>query len=579
MASDHSVDVLEHEHSETPEGSVQLEVLDPRPARHGGQEPGKRAPRLRTLENTTIGLLWNGKANGDVALRTAARLIEERVPGVTFKFYSGSMPCPPDLVKQAAEECDAVIGCTADCGSCTSWMTHDTTQIERMGKPTVILASKGFEHDVEVSARAFALPDPNYVLAPLVYNNLTEEEAVEQTVDLIDAVIENLTVPRDGSSVLLDEPKESWRYGAGDAIGVIEEFNKDFMDRDWGDGYPLWPPTRDAVARLMGAVDGRPDDVVCVLPPGNGEATVRSVAVNAAMAGCLPQEMPVVMASLRAIANMRPVPRGALMSTSAYAPLVVVNGPIARELGINGGRSCVGPGKQNEVNIRISRAIVFCLKNIGSWYPGVMDLDTIGTTRKHIVVVAENEDESPWEPYHVGLGYKRTDSTASVFFTSGEWDISIQGAVDAPQLARSIASFSGGNNSSGYFTNLGGDDRFSPLGRLLFLAPPHALPLANEGGFSKHALEKFMFHHGQEPVDRMIEPIRKLYADGKVKPEWRWLFELSPEEAKRTTLPVIEKPEEYSIVVVGSVRAKDLLMPTRSRPYTEPVTATPTLKR
>ena len=551
-----------------------IEVLDPRPNQHGGP-PVKTAPRLDSLEGKTIGLLWNGKAMGDVALRRMAERISERYPDVKFKFFSGSMPCSAELLDQLVDECDAAIGCTADCGSCTSWMTHDCVQIERKGLPTVIIASHGFEHDVEVSGRAFAMPDPFYVVVPRVYNNLTEEQAVAQTDPMVDDVLAKLTVGAVEKRASLDsQPQPSWSYRAADSTSLLVEFNRDFMSRDWGDGYPLWPPTRRAVDALIDGVDGRPDDLVCMLPPGNGEATVEKVAVNAAMAGCRPEEMPVVMAALRAIANIRPVPRGALMSTSAYAPLILVNGPIAKALGINGGRTCLGPGKQNEVNIRISRAIVFCLKNLGSWYPGVMDLDTIGSTRKHIVVVAENEDESPWEPYHVSRGYRATDDVATVFWTSGEWDIAIQGHTDPQQLARSIAAFSGGNNSSGYFTNLDGTGE-SGLGRLLFLAPPHAQPLAREGGFSKAGLEKFMFHTGTEPVSRMIEPVRKLHQDGKIKPEWEWLFDLSDDAARRMTMPVIEKPEWYSIVVVGSVRAKDLLMPTRQKPNSEPITTTP----
>lgn len=555
-----------------PETSI--EVLDPRPLQHGGP-PVKTAPRLDSLEGKTIGLLWNGKAMGDVALRRVAELIGEQHSDVKFKFYSGSMPCSPDLLDQLAEECDAAIGCTADCGSCTSWMTHDCVQIERKGIPTVILASHGFEHDVEVSARAFAMPDPYYVVVPQVYNNLTEEQAVAQTDPMVDEVVGRLTVGEVAPRLSQDsQPQPSWSYRASDPTALLAEFNRDFMTRDWGDGYPLWPPTRGAVDALIGGVDGNPDDLVCMLPPGNGEATVEKVAVNAAMAGCRPEEMPVVLAALRAIANINPAPRGALMSTSAYAPLILVNGPLGKRLGINGGRTCVGPGRQNEVNIRISRAIVFCLKNLGSWYPGVMDLDTIGTTRKHIVVVSENEDESPWEPYHVSRGFRATDDVATVFWTSGEWDIAIQGHTDPQQLARAIASFSGGNNSSGYFTTLDGTGD-SGLGRLLFLAPPHAQPLAREGGFSKAGLEKFMFHNGTEPVARMIEPVRKLQQDGKIKPEWEWLFQLSDQAAHAMTMPVIEKSESYSIVVVGSVRAKDLLMPTRQRPNSELITLTP----
>jgi hypothetical protein len=560
------------------EACQRLEVLDPTPKSHGGK-PVKTAPRLDSLEGKTVGLLWNGKALGDVALRRTAELIAEQVPNVTFNFYSGSMPCGPALLNQVAAECDAAIGCTADCGSCTSWLVHDCVQLERKGKPTVIIASAGFEHDVEASARAFAMPDPFYVVAPRVYNNLDEAQALAQTDPLVTEVLTKLvtgaTVGRVGANGN-GNGKGSWTYSSTDDINALIDFNQDFLDRDWGDGYPLWPPTRKAVDELIGGVDGDKGDVVCLLPPGNGEATVEKVAVNAAMAGCRPEEMPVIMAALRAIANMRPVPRGALMSTSAHAPLVLVNGPLGQSLGINGKRACLGPGKQNAVNIRISRAIVCSLKNIGSWSPGVMDMDTIGTTRKHIVVVAENEDESPWEPYHVSQGYEQTDDAVTVFFTSGEWDISIQGHVDPQQLARAVASFSGGNNSGGYFTSLGGNAEFGSLGRLLFMPPPHAIPIA-ESGFTKRGLEKFMYHQGKEPVSRLIEPIRKLHKDGKIKPEWQWLFDLSDDEARRLTLPVIERPEWYSIVVVGTIRAKDLLMPTRVAPLTEPITRTPTV--
>jgi len=173
------------------EASHRLEVLDPTPERHGGK-PEDTAPRLDTLEGKTVGLLWNGKALGDVALKRTAELISERVPNVTFKFYSGSMPNSPKLLEDLVKNCDAAIGCTADCGSCTSWITHDCVQLERKGKPTVIIASSGFEHDVEASARAFAMPDPFYVVVPKVYNNLDEAQAIGQTDPVVDEVISKL---------------------------------------------------------------------------------------------------------------------------------------------------------------------------------------------------------------------------------------------------------------------------------------------------------------------------------------------------------------------------------------------------
>src|SRR5688572_22391360 len=98
-----------------------LKVLDPTANKHGGPA-AKTAPRLDSLEGKTIGLLWNGKPMGDVALKRTAELIQKKVSDVKFNFYSGSMPCSPALLQQLAEECDAAIACTADCGSCTSWI-------------------------------------------------------------------------------------------------------------------------------------------------------------------------------------------------------------------------------------------------------------------------------------------------------------------------------------------------------------------------------------------------------------------------------------------------------------------------
>jgi hypothetical protein len=365
----------------------------------------------------------------------------------------------------------------------------------------------------------------------------------------------------------------------------LDEFHRAFMDRDWGDGYPLVPPTPQRVEALLAGVDGSPDDLVCVLPPGGGQATVYKVAVNAAMAGCLPSEMPVVMASLRAIAKLKdPWARMMLMSTSANAPLLFVNGPLVRQLGINGGRGCLGPGKQNEVNIRIGRAVILSLKNIGNWYHGIMDLDTIGTPRKFNFFFAENEQESPWEPYHVSRGFAPEDSTVTVTFTGSEKDIAFQGHTSPEQLARTLVATMGGrltperDRPEGAFhisDFIGVDPKSTPQGgRLLMLAPPHAVPLS-EGGFTKEKFTNFVFEHLRESISTIREPHYRHYEDGKVFPASRWLFELSEAEASTRTLPVLASPDNFHVVVAGSVRAKDLVMTIAPNPVTELITRTP----
>jgi hypothetical protein len=459
--------------------------------------------------------------------------------------------------------------------------------LERKGKPAVIIVSHGFEATLRAAADAFSMPGIRHVVVPKVYNNLSVPEAQAQTVPIVGQLVEALTSSSNGTSTVVSQTNDgtpSLTFAGAGELEAFQAFNRSFLDRDWGDGFPLWPPTQSRIDELVAGVDGGPDDVICTLPPGNGTATVRLVAANAAMAGCKPQEMPVVIAVLRAIARSDDISMSiVLTSTSAHALFVVVNGPMGRELGINGGRACLGPGKQNEVNLRIGRAILLSLKNIGRWYPGVLDLDTLGTTRKFISVISENEAESPWEPYHVSQGFSPDDSTVTTFWSSGEWDISLQGHQDPQQLARAIGSFSGGANGNGWLGTLHGvsepDEHGRTtlpvrFGRLLLLTPPHAQPLA-DGGFEKAELEKLMWELGQEPIERLIEPFHKSHEGGKTRPEYDWLWDLPKQEQRRRTMPVVETPDDYKIVVAGSVRAKDLLMPTRVRQYTERITAKP----
>ncbi|GAA0943795.1 hypothetical protein [Pseudonocardia zijingensis] len=550
-------------------GSHRWDVLNPTADRYGTEVAGL-APRPSGLAGQTVGLLWNGKPNGDVALRALGAALEERYAGLSTRFYSGSIPCDRALLDQVATECTVVVGCTADCGSCSSWMTHDVIALERAGVPGVIVVSKGFEEDVEASARAFALPDVQRVVVPWVYNNATQEVSVAQTLDVLPGVV----------GCLEGRPRAADGPAAGDAapalIGVeggtpeelFAEFNRYFTERDWGDGYPLLPPTPGAVEALLHGIPDA-DEVLYTLPPGNGQVTPRKIAVACAMAGATAQEMAVVEAVLRAFNDPQQQVRlrTVLMSTSAHAPFVLVNGPATRTLGINGGRACIGPGAQNQVNLRIGRAVTLALKNLGAWYPGVLDMDTIGSVRKNVVVVSENVDESPWTPFHVDAGHGADENTVTLFVTLGETDVGFQGHLDAHQLARSISAFDA--VQGGYFSGLFGGEKAkeSPSGRLLLLAPPHAHALA-EGGIDKERFRDLLFEHGHLPMTRVLEQWRKLHLDGKTFPEWDWAFALTEDEQRGRTLPVVRGRDQYVVAVCGSTRGKDVFMPTALPPVT-----------
>ncbi len=451
-------------------------------------------------------------------------------------------------------------------------MVHDMVEMEKAGVPTATVLSDGFQNDAAASAKAFGMAEVRYTVVPKVYNNITVEEAVAQTDPVIDDVIELLTTPGDGHA--LEEAKDISRDGVesfqgADQFGALERFDAEYLDRDWGDGFPLIAPTQERVEAMLRGTTLPPDEVVCVLPPGSGYASVRKIAVNAVMAGCKPEHLPVIIAGAKAISQLDPQDaRGFLMSTSANGPLFVVNGPIAKELGINAKRAALGPGRQSRVNIAIGRGLILTLKNVGHWYPGHLDMDTIGTTRKFPQLLAENDEDSPWEPFHVEQGYAKDASTLTVFSTSWEVDVGDQGNNTGEGLLRTIA-YECTTGGGSYIGNLYGEQDDKPReGVLVLAAPAHAQPIARDG-FTKRAAKAFIHAHAKKPAREMTN---KFNVPEKVKVAWKWLYDLSPTEQERVILPVQESADRYFIVCVGANdRGKDLVIGTTT-PATVEVT-------
>ena len=436
-------------------------------------------------------------------------------------------------------------------------------QMEQAGVPTAIILTEGFQRDADASARAFGMQAIPRVVVPRVYNNVTTEEAYAQTEPIVPELIDLLTVQVSGEdiedSVLAESQKQRETFEGADQMAAFEAFNAAFIDRDWGDGFPLIPPTPERVEHMLTGTTADRDEVVCTLPPGNGIVTVQKIAANCVMAGCTPEHLPVVMAACRAISSMEETAvRGLLVSTSAGAPLILVNGPIREEIGINSKRACLGPGKLSRVNVVIGRAFTLTLKNCGAWYPGVLDMDTIGSPRKFSLCVGENEEDTPWEPWHVEQGFKPEQSTVTIFATSGDQDIGDQGNTQGDALLRTIAyaSIYGG---AGYLASLQGERSTQQGGStLVFIAPAHARPIA-ESGFSKFAAREFLHQHARAPARNFTNNFK---VPEKIPYQWRWLWDLPSYEQERVMLPVRHDSSKYHIVCVGANdRAKDMVFP------------------
>ncbi|MCS5650630.1 MAG: hypothetical protein NZ820_14995, partial [Dehalococcoidia bacterium] len=358
-------------------------------------------------------------------------------------------------------------------------------EVEKMGKPAVPIVSGRFEDDALASSRTFGMPDLQFVIVPRIYRNLADDLCVSQTEDAIDDLIASLT--SDGTQAAQSDNDESTlRFEGEDRYDAVLKMNREFTVRDWSDALPILPPTREAVEKLIEGTNLDANDIVCDMPPGFGIATVEQIAINSAMAGAKPEHMPIIIAAVKCLSvTGGHGGKSMLMSTSPQAPMLVVNGPIAKKVGLNGG-SALGPGRENEINITIGRAFYLCLKNIGMWYPHKMDMDTIGTTRKFVPCLAENEGASPWASYAADKGFLDDQSAVSIFTTNGELDVQDQGNTSAEGLLKTLAyGITFGNRSVGHLQS---------QERLIFMPPDVALPVAAEG-WSKEDAKNFIFEH------------------------------------------------------------------------------------
>ena len=423
-------------------------------------------------------------------------------------------------------------------------------EIEKMGKPAVPIISGRFKDDAIASSRTFGMPDLQFVIVPRIYRNLADDLCVSQTEDAIDELIECLTLDISTSSSSTDSDT-TLRYEGDDLYDAVLKMNEAFTREDWSDALPIYPPTPSAVSSLIKGTSLNADDMVCDMPPGFGLATVEKIAINAAMAGAKPEHMPIIIAGVKCLSEMGGHGgKSLLMSTSPQAPMLVVNGPIAKAVGLNP-RSALGPGRDNEINIIIGRAFYLCLKNIGMWYPNKMDMDTIGTTRKFVLCVAENEDMSPWPSFAEDQGYSSTDSTVSIFITDGELDVQDQGNTSAEELLKTLAyGITFGNR--GVQGKLGGSHR------LIFMPPDVAGPVG-AAGYSKRDAQEFIHKHANGSLGKMIQymPVN----DARVHEEWQWVREKTEEERLNIEVPLLDEPEDCQIVVLGADRAKTAVFP------------------
>jgi hypothetical protein len=221
-------------------------------------------------------------------------------------------------------------------------------------------------------------------------------------------------------------------------LAALEDEHEAMFERGWSDGLPLIAPTEERVMRMLQATSRRPDEVVAVVPPDLVECTVEKVAINAVMAGCKPEYLPVVLAAVEAACTEEFNVHGVLATTMPVGPVIVVNGPIRRAIGMNSGMNVFGQG--NRANLTIGRALQLVVRNVGGGRPGEVDRATHGNPGKIAFCFAEDEEESPWPPLSADFGAAPGTNTVVLFTGEGPRCIVDQQSREPQSLARTLAA-------------------------------------------------------------------------------------------------------------------------------------------
>jgi hypothetical protein len=293
----------------------------------------------------------------------------------------------------------------------------------------------------------------------------------------------------------------------------------------WTDGLPVVPPSDASIEEMLSAGGLRGDEIIGEIPGRNTVVVADKVAINTVMAGCRPEYLPVVVAALRGLCHPDFAYHGPASSTGGSAIVLVVNGPVTRQLQINSGNNAFGQG--HRANATIGRAVRLTMMNVMNTRPGLLDRATLGTPGKYSFCFAEHEDDHPWEPLHVARGLRHQDSAVTVYASNSLYQVYNQLAAEPEPLLRCFADALG---------NLGSPNVKGFNEALVVLAGEHS-EILKTAGWSRKQTQEFLVEHTRR---RVADFKRAARLPGPVEAAdestWRYLF---------------ERPEDILIVGAG----------------------------
>ena len=270
-------------------------------------------------------------------------------------------------------------------------------------------------------------------------------------------------------------------------LAESEDIMEACFERGWSDGLPLVPPTPLRVTRMLSSTDRSADEIVGSVPPDNRPCTIEKIAINAVMAGCKPDYLQVVIAALKAALKDEFCMHGLLCTTYFSTPVMIVNGPITKQIGMNSGVNALGQG--NRANATIGRALQLIVRNVGGGIPGGIDRATLGNPGKYTFCFCEDESDAEWPSLSMDRGYTREDSVVNLFAGSGVQPFVDQQSRQPESLVKNLA------NS---LRSVANTRSFGMADAIIVISPEHRRVL-REGGWTKPNLKQALYDELKTP--------------------------------------------------------------------------------
>lgn len=270
-------------------------------------------------------------------------------------------------------------------------------------------------------------------------------------------------------------------------LAESEDIMEACFERGWSDGLPLVPPTPLRVTRMLSSTDRSANEIVGSVPPDNRPCTIEKIAINAVMAGCKPDYLQVVIAALRAALKDEFCMHGLLCTTYFSTPVMIVNGPITKQIGMNSGVNALGQG--NRANATIGRALQLIVRNVGGGIPGGIDRATLGNPGKYTFCFCEDESDAEWPSLSMDRGYTREDSVVNLFAGSGVQPFVDQQSRQPESLAKNLA------NS---LRSVANTRSFGMADAIIVISPEHRRVL-RECGWTKPNLKQALYDELKTP--------------------------------------------------------------------------------